>query len=118
MCPGTPGTPRTHAYGFNSALTQQVEAETILELLDPDDGDTIVFETSVTIYQLTRRNIAEDLNFWPSAREEIPRILWNPNLHYHVHKIPQLVPVLSLMNPVDALPSLLKSVLIFSSQLT
>jgi hypothetical protein len=47
MCPGTPGTPRTHACGFNPALTQQVEAETLLKLLDPEDRDNTVLQNSV-----------------------------------------------------------------------
>jgi hypothetical protein len=35
-----------------------------------------------------------------SMEQEIPSLLWNPKIHYHINNRPSLVPLLHQMNPV------------------
>jgi uncharacterized metal-binding protein len=51
-----------------------------------------------------------------SDYEETLHLLWNPNVHYHIHKSLPLVPILGPINQVHIhISYFLKSILILSS---
>jgi hypothetical protein len=66
------------------------------------------FPNYLLTYLLTysiQHNISWEANRF-TANQEIPCILWNPKIHYRIHKCPQPVPILSQLQPVPILSQL------------
>ena len=62
------------------------------------------FHTYLLTYLLHGAVLLEKLTGF-AANQEIPRILWNPKVHYRTHKRPSPVPILSQLHPVPTTPS-------------
>jgi hypothetical protein len=50
-----------------------------------------------------------------AATQELPRILWNPKVHYRVHKRPALVSILNKTNPLHTIIFYLSKIILILS---
>ena len=83
------------AWKFTSTNTTSVRAAWAWRQIDLRVGMKIIIIITYLLH-----GAESFLSNWFAAGQEIPRILWNPKVHYRTHKRPPPVPVLGQPNPV------------------
>ena len=87
----------SHTHGFHSS---DVTHQTIWSCLAARCIQNTPFLRNTTLLACSMEQSPSCEDNWFSASQEIPRILWNPKVHYSIHKCPPTVPILSQLDLV------------------
>jgi hypothetical protein len=89
-------------------VREEVNEISLNQMPHPDTNCDTFFDINKTTNLMELRPSRESVSC--AATQELPRILWNPKVHYHVCKSPPLIPTLSQINPVHTTSSYLSKI--------